>query len=30
MPVLVDDAVYDLARLEEVLPATVTIRTAFA
>ena len=25
MPVLVDDAVYDLARFEEVLPATVTI-----
>jgi hypothetical protein len=25
MPVLVDDAVYGLARFEEVLPATVTI-----
>ena len=25
MPVLVDDAVYDFARLEEVFPATVTI-----
>ena len=25
MPVLVDDAAYDLARFEEVLPATVTI-----
>jgi hypothetical protein len=25
MPVLVDDAVYDFARFEEVLPATVTI-----
>jgi hypothetical protein len=25
MPVLVDDAVYDIARFEEVLPATVTI-----
>jgi hypothetical protein len=25
MPVLVDDAVYDLARFEQVLPATVTI-----
>jgi hypothetical protein len=25
MPVLVDDAIYDLARFEEVLPATITI-----
>jgi hypothetical protein len=25
MPVLVDDAVYDFARFEEILPATVTI-----
>ena len=25
MPVLVDDAVYDLSRFEQVLPATVTI-----
>ena len=25
MPVLVDDAVYDFARFEEVFPATVTI-----